>query len=372
MALKIQIAERLKPFCHLAGSSCILPGSTYQLQIFPTCFKVFDCAYTPTRLQWEIHLEVTGPVIGFTVQNDLEKGEVRVWGETKLGFLRYRLNACQKGQNIRLLVDKAPQGILKIVHQNEEHAIKPQENYFLNASIGENDQVIFKLPEMERLSLGNHKSQDWELIQRRQDLTEIFPVWHRLGQLINRTTPTKNNAVGTLKLLQNCQESVIENCPEKLVPLWTNLFLVGFKSLLVPQLQDNLHQGILPNEPIISDEVSALNLLTEGSRAIRELFLTWQDTKLHLLPSLPPEFYCGRLINVQVNGGIFSLEWSKKRVRRCDFKVNSDQDTQLQLVFKHARRCRMRRGGADKGQWICSGQQLNLEKNYHYFFDNFS
>jgi len=365
----IKIAERLKPFSHLPGASCILPGSFYQLQIFPTCLKVFDLSNASSTLQLELHFELLGPIKGFTVQNDLEKGEVRIWGETTLGFVRYCLKSSQGGCGFRIHIEKAPQDKLCLFTAKDSWCLKAKDTLFFFC-----EEKIFEpfVPTLiERLSLGNSKSQDWEMVQRRQDLAEVFPVWHRLGQFIPELSQT-DSAFGTFQLLKQCQELTFFNTPEKIIPLWTQLLLTGFTSLLVPQFQDHLYQGILKPDTKQNIAISPLVLLQKGSKLISELFVRCQNSQVELLPALPPEFHCGRLLDKQMNEGTFSIEWTKKRVRRCEFKVNAEINAEIAFCFRHAKQCRLRSGGADKGRIIYSGQLLHLEKKQHYFFDNFS
>ena len=64
--IRISIAERFKPFSHTPGTKYILPYSTLTVQVFPTLIRVEER---------EIPLELTGPVVDFTAQIDLEKGQ---------------------------------------------------------------------------------------------------------------------------------------------------------------------------------------------------------------------------------------------------------------------------------------------------------
>ncbi len=68
----------------------------------------------------------------------------------------------------------------------------------------------------EKISLGNLKAQDWELVQRRSDLREMVPALYLLGQKI----PSAGKASGgTVNLLQTSLQ---------------NFFLAAFQGSLSP------------------------------------------------------------------------------------------------------------------------------------------
>jgi len=76
--MKIKIAERLRPFSHTPGASCLIPGTCFAVTAFPTLLRID---------QHEIKLKLTGPVSNFTLQQDLEKNCVFVFGKAKEGHL---------------------------------------------------------------------------------------------------------------------------------------------------------------------------------------------------------------------------------------------------------------------------------------------
>ncbi len=120
--MKISIAQRLRPFSHRPGTSCLVPGTAWQVTAFPTLLQFYNLQTGEERE------EVLSGGKSFTLTQDLERGEVRVG----------------------------------------RHVIK-----------------LGKLPaSIERLSLGSHKALDWDLCRRRLDLADILPVWFRLGQMV--------------------------------------------------------------------------------------------------------------------------------------------------------------------------------------------
>ena len=151
---------------------------------------------------------------------------------------------------------------------------------------------------------------------------------------------------------------------------YQKLFLAGFKSLLVPTLQDPFYQGILPDKEI-SSEASALALLSQGAQLMRQLFIQQEKEKIDLLPLLPALFHCGRFVNIEIMQGKFALEWSKKKIRRCEFHTGKAQETAIYLNTRHFKQCRIREGKKDQGRMILLCQPLQLKKDHYYFFDNF-
>lgn len=312
--MKIQIAERLHPFSHVPGTSLVLPGSTIVLQIFPTLLR------TPNA---EVQIKLTGPVNGFTIIQDLEKCEVRVLGHAEEGYFCY---LCRADRGLELLKGNISFSPLTF-----------------NSSIPSSN---------ERLSLGSHKKQDWTLIQRRESLEEILPLWFRLGQL----TPAEEASGG---LLQLCQEQ----SRQTVIPALLNLFRAGFSELLVPRLQDTQYQGFtIP--PI--GRGSPFGLLSEGARLIRSLFIQQDNSTLSILPKLPPQFHAGRMTGIRCPPfGELDLEWSKKEVRRLIFRAESDGE--LHFTFpKGVNSFRLNR----QERLVC-GSPIPIQKNLEYFLDNF-
>lgn len=369
--MSIRIAERLKPFCHIPGTACILPGSNYQIEAFPTRLRIYDVSASSLLYKTELRFDVQGPLRDFTVQNDLEKGVIRVWGKTSTGFLRYQLQSYRNGKDICLQIDKTPSQGIGIEQENQYRLLQAKESFLLFQSELPNPQNLFHPSFLERLSLGNHKAQDGQLMQRRLDLTEIFPIWHRLGQLITPQPAYQGQVEGTLSLLQACREAMEKSKPEYLVSAWAHLFLAGFKSLFVPRLYDDTYQGLMQQEANFPYTVSPLVLLTQAVPLIRELFFQYKAAHIKLLPLLPPEFAQGRLLGIQIPEGTLAIEWTKKVIRSVEVHVNPLKDIDLTFHFRHVKECRLRKNKSDSGQAVLSGKSIFLEKNCRYFFDNF-
>lgn len=337
MDKRIAVAQRLQPFSHVAGTKVVLPGSTCQLTIYPTLILID---------RQEISIPLTGPVDDFTVQLDLEKGLVKVWGHYLEGFLRYKIQATTEG-SFAITTEKSP-----------------VDNLF-----PENIQTIYNPQSTERLSLGNNKAQDWELVARRADICELFPFWFRLGQLLP-DFPLDTTA-GTASLLGICKERISEKDKLKICPSFLNLFRTGFEGILSPRLIDTQHQGFLLKVPGADFKGSSFALLTEGSKVIRSLFFNQNENQIQILPLLPPEFHSGRFVNISCGMfGTLDIEWTKKSIRRmvCHSRSNSEI---LFLFPKEINTFRLCERKNHNGEIISAGSPVSLQEGISYLFDNF-
>lgn len=355
--MHIKIAERLRPFSHNPGATLILPGSGYRLQVFPALLKVDDLSgHNPVAVS-EVAFDLSGPIRDFTVEQDLEKGRVGIWGHAIEGYFRYWITAHADGNGLEIAFDKMP-GNGKF-RAGDRLTLPSQQN----------QDSVFLMPKIDRLSLGSNKAQDWEMVCRRRDFAEIFPVWHRLGQLV--PSSDSFDEVGTLTLLQECREAIAAKAPEHILKSFERLYLSGFEGMLSPRLQDTDHQGIavqaIPREACSSP----LELLSRGSAVIRSLFVQHREQTIYLLPALPTEFHCGRLIDVACgDAGSLSIEWTKRNMRCASFAAENTQ--QLSFVFcNREKRCRLRLNHKDRGVLYFSGKPLAVAAGQNYWFDNF-
>lgn len=334
----ITIAERRLPYRHIPGTFCIIPGTALCAEIFPTLIHLYDLTKKqPARIR-EIPVPINGPVRDFTVQQDLEKGNICVWGHSKEGYFRYRLLPTIEG-GIALRSEK----LLSFETENDEPAAPP--------------------PHTDRLSLGNNKAQNWSLIESRQDMAEVFPHWLRLGQLVPSFTYEKEES----SLLKKCEQAINEKDRIHVLNHFTNLFLASFKGILTPQLFDDRFQGL----GTIAYAASPLVILSEGALLIRSLFVQQTAHEIFILPVLPPEFHSGRLLNISCGKvGDLSLEWSKKFIRRMI--LVSESNTMINPVFqKEIKSFRLKKGSQDRGVVIKVNTPIDLEQGCTYYFDRY-
>ena len=349
--MHIEITKRQRPFCHLPGTYVVLPGSSLRLQVFPAMLIIDDLSGALPEPRAAISFEMAGPFSEFTVCQDLEKGDVQVWGKSRTGHLRYRIAALAAGEGVMLTLEKKLPAPVALQCAGEwklsaGSLLNPGDRCAICPDLSQADSLkCFSMPMIDRLSLGSHKAQDVELMRRRMDFAEIFPHWHRLGQVVkHRAAATQ---MGTAALLATCQLSIQANAPEHILSNFKDLFLTGFEGILSPRLIDTSFQGIaLPKlDPQIN--ASPLQLLLQGAELIRSLFIQQEQQHINLLPALPPEFHCGRLLNTACGQeGLLSLEWTKKSMRRACF--HAFRKTSISFSFSTSeKRCRLRRSNKD-------------------------
>jgi hypothetical protein len=365
--MHIKIAERLLPFMHSPGTLTPLPGTALCLEIFPTRICVYDLSHAKKVLVDQIQLTIKGPLQKFTVQLDLEKGDVLVWGQAPEGFIRYRMQAMKKGEAFAFIIEKSPyeikcvtSGLFKIFSIDSLLVISKDPPSSLD---------LYKPPMTDRLSLGNHKAQDWSMVMKRGDLKEVLPIWLRLGQSVPQTKSLSYE--GTATFLTSCENSLECGNATTYLQSFKALFEVGFEGIMVPRLEDELYQGY--SIPALSEQYQGtpLILLSEGARLIRSMFIKEIQGGIVILPALPSQFHCGRLINTLIKGiGRLDLEWSKKTIRRLILRAESTNS--IQLNFSNSiNKCRLRQLESDSGNFIPTPASLQIEKGKTYLFDKF-
>ncbi|MBS0647782.1 MAG: hypothetical protein JSS10_00990 [Verrucomicrobia bacterium] len=320
--MKIKIAERLKPFSHLPGASCVIPWSSWKVQAYPELLK-FENLTNGQKLGYR--LDWKGPVLDFTVELDLEKGAIWVYGHTEEGYRRL----CIETTNGGIAIDK------KVIVPTSK----------------------LERP-LERLSLGMSKSLDWQLVRRRHEMAEILPVWFRLGQMVPASSTAK---VGAAALLQECEKTEV-------VKHYLKIFLAGFEGILTPRLSDTDHQGIIP-EGEFSE--SPLILLTEGAQSIRSLFFREMKDEWSFLPCLSPDFHAGRYLQLQTKAGDrIDFEWSKKSLQKVIIDSKASREIFIG-VPKPLTSCRLRTSLHGKGVRHSLNKPLALVPSQTFFLDRF-
>jgi hypothetical protein len=348
--MAIKIAQRLSPYSHEIGSLCLLPRTSLRLQIFPALVRIHDLSHAVPKLIHEMPLNVQGPVKNFTVQQNLEREEVKAWGQAQNGFFRYRLAAGSQDNSFSFTVEKEP-------------------NHPLTLAPLPPDQLSPQRLSYEWLSLGSHKAQDWTLMRRREALEEILPIWFRLGQQVPEKPydPTQ----GTAMLLARCEERIASRAHEQILPAFVDLFRAGFEGMLSPRLADDQHQGYsLP--PLSQDKTSSpLELLRRGSQLIRSLFIQSHPEGVSILPLLPSAFAFGRMLHLSCQGlGLIDLEWSKKTIRRVI--IHADTDREVLFHFQAGLKSfRLRNSDGSLTSLIPCGSSFPIKKENLYFLDNF-
>lgn len=327
--MHIDIALRFKPFSHEPGTICLIPGTQWRVQAFPSKLQFFG----PNEEKIEHFFSHRGPQKGFTIQQDLERKELRIFGQPDLN--------CS----------------------------------IIGNEVWENKKKVLVLPfqslavhEVERLSMGVHKAQDWQGIRSRLDLKEILPFWFRLGQITPREFPKVKK--GSLEFLEKCKTFFENKQKISLEETLKLLFLAGFGRMFNPRLHDVDCQGIL-NETVSEDPKASLALLGEGAELIRQLFFRQKGSKWFILSLLLPHFHSGRITHIKTGEkDLLDLEWSNGNLRRMTIQSKSDHE--IEVVWpKEITSYRVRCGARDRGKTLKSQDLLSLKKEQSYYLDHF-
>ncbi|MGC1878624.1 MAG: glycoside hydrolase family 95-like protein [Rhabdochlamydiaceae bacterium] len=339
--MKITIAERLHPFSHKNGTKFLLPQTSFSVQLFPT--RLYFTDLEGDLESFFLSFDFTGPVSDFTAELDLERGILRLFGTTREGYVSYLIFAKKEG--ICLKMEKIPREKVtcRRSFSSEPIELSKGESLLIPLPFKAFEQMRME----ERLSLGGHKAQDWEMICRRFDFKEIFPLWLSLSHWI--PLREEEGKGGNYLLLEKCRQRIDQREKEKVIESFQNLFLSAFDGVLVPRLDDTEYQGILPASEQQNLSHPPLPLLTKGAHLIRSLFFQEKGGKIGILPCLPPAFHCGRMIGVKTSNATIDFEWTKKKLRRMRISPFLDGEIDLNLP-KGIRSCRVkqRRYGIEK------------------------
>lgn len=175
--------------------------------------------------------------------------------------------------------------------------------------------------EVERLSLGSFKKQNWDLLVKAQNQRGILPILYLLSQ------KSVSNKKGVLN------------------PGWKEDFYRHFESI-----------GTFRNEG------SYAALFQE----IRALFFEEKEGSFFFL--FKNSFASGKLSNIQTSFGSLSFEWAKGRVKRLEFQPKQD----CFIPFRFPSVIRSFRCRLDGKAWLQNGKEpLEFKANQSYFFDRF-
>lgn len=309
--MQIKVAQRFKPFSHFPGAKACLPWSSVEVQAFPTKIILDDQV---------LDLALTGPIQNFTLVQDLERGEVRVFGQAKEGYYEFLIRA---GEWILVR--------------------SPKEGLSINGKLfqrGDRQEIAgstLSKKSLERLALGSHKSQEFSAIAKRCDQAEFLPFLFFLGQQLPQVK-------GSLPKLP-----------------FEQIFQAGFSDLFYPDIsKEGLGIEIEVENP--------RSLLTEGARAIRERFFTREGDQLTFLAD--NSFPAGRFIDIHEEGlGTIHFEWTKHKMRRMIFE--SECEGEIKLHFpKSLVSCRLRNSVKEKGK-IFQFKPLFVQKGQKIYLDQF-
>ena len=325
----IKIADRFRPFSHTPGSTCMIPRSGWAVEAYPLEFRLF---YKDQNVLLKLHL--TGPVDGFTLEQDLENEVVRIFGKAKEGYFNFQIS--HLGNLVKVALNRGEQisynflGKDGVLQRGQDLEILSEE--------------AFPKTLVERLSLGLNKKLDWDLVLKRCDLRELYPALFLLGQ---------KTRFGTSDFVLNDLALFVK---------------YHFDNLLFPKRQSDNRLGVLSQN--IPDDIQLSHLLYKAYAAIRALFILEEDAKIFLLPDLPKEFVFGRLLGLKTGYAIFDLEWSKRKLHKV--RIMSLQNGFLSIVFpSDVDSFRIKYKLYEKGKMVSATDRIEIRDGQIIYLDKF-
>lgn len=309
--MRIQIKEKFRPFSHEPGTICLIPRTSWEARIYPA--RIFF-RNLETFEEKEVVLDTLGPVHGFTVHVDLERGEVSVFGRGKQGHFRYLLDEKQ----------------FPFLKKTEIPLSK------------------------KRLHLGVGKAQDFSLMRKRMDMAEIFPFWLKMAMWIPDVDLPKKT-IGTMALLEEGKLDLT--------------FQASFQGIFSPRLFDENFLGLIP-ETKGAEGISPIGILHAGAKQIERLFFSGEGDTWNFLPNLPKEFHAGRFIQIRTKeGDLIDLEWSKKAIKKAIIRPATTRSISLGLKGG-IKKFRIRKSPGQKGE--IGSKNIALEAGKILYLDRFT
>lgn len=216
-----------------------------------------------------------------------------------------------------------------------------------------------QLSSKPKLTFGVHKAQQMERICERAAPEEFLPFWFALGQYYP--------AADLKSLGDSLLGDLITTDKLHLYQAWKNLFHAGFEGWLIPRLKDEGHHGF-SKDPVAGGDPHIL--LSAGALLIRDMLVRTPDANtVQILPKLPPELHCGRLLDLDIPGvGTLSIEWSKKEIKKMILMPSCTKE----LVIQHSKKIESFRLSSINGTSRQTIEKpLKIEKDQVIFFDQF-
>ncbi len=293
---------RFRPFSHVSGAMCLLPGSHLAFQCFVEFICIFDMTGASSHLIGAVRFSDLGPLTQFTVLQDIEKGKIIVSGFSHDGFIRYVISPLTDPRSWTLCIEKCPRPLnLSLVKKDDrevQETLRVEKGAFLSFFYNDKPSEPLKLPDRERLFLGVDKSQDWDMVVRRKKLEEYLPYLYALSQTVLGAESDEIPLLGIEELFQ-----------------------AGFSHMMVPRLVDAGFHGF--QSPIVQNtNQSPLILFGQIYKHARAQFFREREGLWHIVK---PAFVSGSLSNITTKKGHkLSLEWTKYQMRRVEIQAKDD------------------------------------------------
>lgn len=356
--MQISIFQKILPFSTEPGIKMLIPGTSVRATFYPTRIDFHDLSSALPVHLGAVVLDLEKPES--TIQLNLEKGIITVSGESGRDYYRYTLSGWSQKGVLELNVLKG-----NLSFKGEGAQIQSDNLIVFDKPF----QQISKAPFLEKISLGSHRKQDWELVMRRNDPIELFPILYKIAQWIPQQKPAVFE--GTASLLPACCSAICSQERNGLIAPFQNLIRVAFEGLLSPTLVDEKYQGYALKPIAPNSLANPLALCVDTALLMRSLFLQTYDDSFKILPALPPEFHSGRALSLRLKDvAAADIEWSKKQLRRM--VIRPVQEGELYLQFpKEIDSFRVRRSDRDRGIYYQNSDPIVLNSEEVLYLDHF-
>jgi hypothetical protein len=352
--LNIKIDHHLKPFSHAYNTKTLIPYTEYVATISPGRILLSHIeGAEPTILK----LMVQGPIEEFTVENEIVKGIVTVFMQTKEGYLRYRI--FRKENELILQIERCPKNGIRIdFNQLDKRYEKGEEIPIASLSPKEESSPAFS-----DISFGSYKAQDVDLVRRRSDLKEVLPLILSFAERvpISRSYAASQGCYELLPLLNKNLDG------KELDRVLKIIYHAAFEGILVPRSNDTDYQGLV--ESISQD--SPLPFLISFKELVLQLLVRFEGGHLFLLPQLPHSLDAGKIVGCTVPFGFIDMEWSKRRLK--SFILTATETRSLHLSCSQGLKgYRLRTKEDHKGKTKLVTDEVFIVEGKKYFFDKFT
>ncbi|MBM3193354.1 MAG: hypothetical protein FJZ59_03880 [Chlamydiae bacterium] len=309
----------------------MIPKSNWGIEAYPREIRFFF-----EEKSISLELDLSAPIKEFTLQLDLEKDVVRVFGRAKEGYFHFEI--FHEGKKIVTTLKRGH----SIPYSFAGKKGVLERHQFLEIET----ERAFEDYQLERLSLGVTKKLDWEMVIRRGELKEILPILFFLGQKVDSDLSDSSFSIDSIQ----------------------SFIKAHFDFMLVPKR--SVEKRIGTTEKDLPEHIKFSAILYKCYEHIRSFFLKEEKGAVFIFPNLPKEFIYGKLVGLKTSKAIIDIEWTKRRVRKV--RVVATGSGVLEIKWpKDIDSFRLKNRPHEKGKMVSSSDDIILSPGQIYYLDKF-
>lgn len=359
----IQTKQQFKPFTHQFGQKFLLPETDVVIQAYPSKILFYQLTVAGSLIKKAgVTLKEPLPLKNWTFEADYFRQELRLFFQSVNGPVELLFK--KNNDAVTTTAKKTPSNGLEILieKQGQDPALDFSELSLQKHEHFQLDWIHNTLSHTSKpkLSLGCQKKQDLQAIQKRGELKESLPLLFALSNFYPNQPYHSEHSLG--QDWKKADSLSFSKAAEK--------FLLGY-----------IDEGLVPNTNIdpnlflpVSPEKkppSALGVLAEIRAHLLNSLLQLEGNCLRLLPNLPKEFHCGKLVGLEITPGVFiSIEWSKKQIKKAELYTLQAFEFNLALP-KDIKTYRFYTKSKKQAQFKNNPSIFQLNAHQRAFFDQF-